>query len=70
MLVRHYLAKTLEHTQHLSAFKDVARARVDFDMDGPAGDLATRSDGSGGSDGSSDGCHAVTEAEVFTLLRS
>ena len=70
MLVHHYLAITLEHTQHLSAFKKVARARVDFDMDCPAGDLATWGDGSGGSDGSSDGCHAVTKAEVFALLRS
>ena len=41
---------------------------MDFDVDGPAGNLAAGSDGGTSSDGSSDGCHAVIETEVRAWL--
>ena len=69
MLVHDYLAITLQHAQNLPAFGNIARAWVDFDVDGPASDLAAGSDESGGSGSSSDGCHAVTEEEVRAWLR-
>lgn len=69
MLVHDYLAITLQHAQDLPAFGNAARAWVDFNVDGPAGDLAAGGHHSGSSGSSSDGCHAVTRTEVRACLR-
>lgn len=68
MLVHDHLAIPLQHAQDLPAFGNVAGAWVDFDVHGPAGDLAAGGYGRGGSGSSSDGCHAVTKAELRAWL--
>lgn len=68
MLVHDYLAITLQHAENLPAFGNSAGAWVDFDVDGPACNLAAGSDRGTSSDGSSDGCHAVIETEVRAWL--
>lgn len=69
MLVHDDLSIMLQHAQNLPAFGNVARAWVDFDVDGPASDLAAGNDGGGSIGGSSDGCHAVTEGNVRASSR-